>query len=339
VKRPTIILAVPRVCEKIYARIMTQVREQTPWKRRIFRWASGIGAEVSALRERKRAVPPLLNIRYRAADLLIYRKLRKVLGGRVRWITAAGAPLSREIEDFFNASGIFVIEGYGLTETTAPVSLNVMDDYRFGTTGKPLPCNEVRIADDGEILVRGGNIFQGYWRMPRQSAEVLNTEGWFRTGDIGCLDEDGFLSITDRKKELIITSGGKNISPQNVEGMFMRDPLFEYVVAIGDRRRYLTALISLNMVEAGRLAREAGLSFAAAEELLDQDGFLAIVAEHVSERNRFLARFETIKEYRLLRQPLLEKTGELTPSLKLKRRVVLEKYRELIESMYPPEIP
>jgi long-chain acyl-CoA synthetase len=320
VKRPTIILAVPRVCEKIYARIMTQVREQPPWKRRIFRWASGIGAEVSALRERKRPVSTLLNLRYRVADLLIYRKLREGLGGRVRWITAAGAPLSREIEDFFNASGIFVIEGYGLTETTAPVSLNVTDDYRFGTTGKPLPCNEVRIADDGEILVRGGNIFRGYWRMPRQT------------------EEDGFLIITDRKKDMIITSGGKNIAPQNVEGMFMKDPLFEHVVAIGDRRKYLTALISLNMVEAERIAREAGLSFAATEELLDRDGFLAIVAERVADRNRLLARVETIKDYRLLRQPLSEKTGELTPSLKLKRKVVLEKYRELIEGMYPPEI-
>ena len=339
VKRPTIILAVPRVCEKIYARIMTQVREQPPWKQRIFLWASGIGAEVSALRERKSPVSPLLNLRYRVADLLIYRKLRKVLGGRVRWITAAGAPLSREIEDFFNASGIFVIEGYGLTETTAPVSLNVMDDYRFGTTGKPLPCNEVRIADDGEILVRGGNIFRGYWRMPRQTEEVLSGDGWFKTGDIGRLDEDGFLVITDRKKDLIITSGGKNIAPQNVEGMFMKDPLFEHVVVIGDRRKYLTALISLNMVEAGRLAREAGLSFAAVEELLDRDGFLAIVAERVAERNRLLARVETIKAYRLLRQPLSEKTGELTPSLKLKRKVILEKYRELIEGMYPPDIP
>jgi long-chain acyl-CoA synthetase len=338
-KRPTIILAVPRVCEKIYARILAQVHGQPPWKQRIFYWARGIGAEVSALRERKRPVPPLLYLRHRLADRLIYRKLRDRLGGRVRWITAAGAPLSREIEDFFNASGIFVIEGYGLTESTAPVSLNVMDAYRFGTTGKPLPCNEVRIAPDGEILVRGGNIFQGYWRMPEQTREALTQDGWLRTGDIGRLDEDGFLIITDRKKDLIITAGGKNIAPQNIEGLFLKDPLFEHIVVIGDRRRYLTALISLNWMEAERLAREKGLLFSAPEELPDREDFLALVEEHVAERNRHLSRVETIKACRILPRPLSEKTGELTPSLKLKRKVILEKYRELVESMYPPEVP
>jgi len=333
-KKPTIVLAVPRVCEKIYARIVSQVKQQPAWKQRVFEWAKGVGARAGSLRERKKPVPLLLGLQHKIAYRLVYRKLNEALGGRVRWMTAAGAPLSREIADFFNASGVFVIEGYGMTETTAPVSLNVIGDYRFGTTGKPLPCNQVRIAPDGEILVKGDNVINGYWKMPVQTRDVFTPEGWLMTGDIGRLDEDGFLAITDRKKDLIITSGGKNIAPQNIEGLFLKDPLFEHVLVIGDRRKYLTALVTLNFVEAARLAEEGGLAFANPRELMDRPDFLATVGRHVAERNRHLARFETIKDYRIVREPFSEKTGELTPSLKLKKKVVMEKYRDLIEDMY-----
>ena len=333
-KKPTIILAVPRVCEKIYARIVAQVKHQPAWKQRVFEWAKDVGARSGALRERKKPVPPVLGLQHKIAYRLVYKKLNEALGGRVRWMTAAGAPLSREITDFFNASGVFVIEGYGMTETTAPVSLNVIDDYRFGTTGKPLPCNQVRIAPDGEILVRGDNVISGYWKMPAQARDVFTPDGWLMTGDIGRLDEDGFLAITDRKKDLIITSGGKNIAPQNIEGLFLKDPLFEHVLVIGDRRKYLTALITLNFAEAARLAEKDGMPFADPRELLDRPDFLAIAGRHVAERNRHLARFETIKDYRIVREPFSERTGELTPSLKLKKKVVMEKYRELIEGMY-----
>jgi long-chain acyl-CoA synthetase len=333
-KKPTIILAVPRVCERIYARIVSQVKEQPAWKQRIFEWAQDVGARAGALRERKKSVPPLLGLQHKIAYRLVYRKLNDALGGRVRWMTAAGAPLSREIADFFNASGVFVIEGYGMTETTAPVSLNVIGDYRFGTTGKPLPCNQVRIAADGEILVKGDNVISGYWKMPVQTRDVFTPEGWLMTGDIGRLDEEGFLAITDRKKDLIITSGGKNIAPQNIEGLFLKDPLFEHVLVIGDRRKYLTALITLNFVEAARLAETEGVPFEKPQELLDRPDFLAIVSRHVAERNQRLARFETIKDYRIVREPFSEKTGELTPSLKLKKKVVMEKYKDLIEGMY-----
>ena len=333
-KKPTIILAVPRVCEKIYARIVSQVKEQPAWKQQVFSWATDVGARVGALRERQKPVPPLLNLQHSIAYRLVYRKLNDALGGRVRWMTAAGAPLSREIADFFNASGIFVIEGYGLTETTAPVSLNTIGRYRFGTTGKPLPCNQVRIAPDGEILIKGDNVIKGYWKMPMQTRDVFTPEGWLMTGDIGRLDEEGFLIITDRKKDLIITSGGKNIAPQNIEGLFLKDPLFEHVLVIGDRRHYLTALITLNFTEATRLAGTEGLRFEKPQDLLDRQDFLAIVGQHVAERNQNLARFETIKDYRIVREPFSEKTGELTPSLKLKKKVVMEKYRELIEGMY-----
>jgi long-chain acyl-CoA synthetase len=337
-KKPTIILAVPRVCEKIYARIVAQVKEQPPWKQRIFAWAGAVGARVGALRERKKPVPVFLAWQHELAFRLVYRKLKDALGGRVRWMTASGAPLSREITDFFNASGIFVIEGYGMTETTAPVSLNVIDDYRFGTTGKPVPCNQVNIAPDGEILVKGGNVIRGYWKMPEETKKVFTPDGWLMTGDIGCLDEDGFLVITDRKKDLIITTGGKNIAPQNIEGLFMKNPLFEHVLVIGDRRRYLTALMTLNFTEAARLAVGEGIAFETKEDLLGRSDFLAVVDRCVQERNGHLARYETIKTYRIIPESFSEKTGELTPSLKLKKKVVMDKHRDLIESMYPPEI-
>lgn len=337
-KRPTIILAVPRVCEKIYARIVSQVKQQPAWKQRVFVWAGDVGARVGVLRERKKPVPTLLAWQHKLAFNLVYKKLNDALGGRVRWMTAAGAPLSREIADFFNASGIFVIEGYGLTETTAPATLNVIDDYRFGTTGKPLPCNEVKIAPDGEILIKGGNVIQGYWKMPEQTKNAFTPDGWLMTGDIGRLDDDGFLAITDRKKDLIITAGGKNIAPQNIEGLFLKNPLFENVLVIGDRRRYLTALMTLNFDEAGRLAREARIDFETKEALLARPDFLAVVDRHVQERNQHLARYETIKAYRILPESFSEKTGELTPSLKLKKKVIIDKNRELIESMYPPEV-
>lgn len=336
-KRPTIILAVPRVCEKIYGRIVTAVKKQPPWKQQVFRWAHRTGSRVSSLKEGKKPLPPLLALQYRLAYRLVHRKLNEALGGRVRWMTAAGAPLAREIADFFNASGVFVIEGYGMTETTAPVSLNVLGNYRFGTTGKPLPCNEVRIAPDGEILVRGGNVFRGYWQMPEQTRAAFTEDGWLMTGDIGRLDPEGFLAITDRKKDLIITAGGKNIAPQKIEGHFLQDPLFEHVVLIGDRRQYLSALITLNLTEAARLAQASGIAVSASKDLLDQKDFLAVVDAHVQERNRDLARYEAIKAYRVLRESFSEKTGELTPSLKIKRKVILEKYRDLIASLYPPE--
>jgi long-chain acyl-CoA synthetase len=336
-KKPTIILAVPRVCEKVYAKIHGQVKEQPRLLQAVFQWAVKVGTRVSRLKEKKQDIPFLLNLRYRIAFKLVYKKIGQALGGRVRWMTAAGAPLAREIADFFNATGIFVIEGYGMTECSAPATLNVLDDYKFGTTGKPLPCNRIKISDDGEVLIKGENVIKGYWKMPEHTKEAFTEDGWLKTGDIGRLDEDGFLVITDRKKDLIITAGGKNIAPQNIENLFKKDPLFEQIVVVGDAKKYLVALINLNIEEAARLAREEKLQFTDLQKLPENHDFLAIVDRHVEDRNRHLARFETIKYYRLLSQPFSEDSGELTPSLKVKRKVVMEKYRDLIDSMYPDE--
>lgn len=336
-KKPTILLAVPRVCEKIYAKILGQAKEQPQWKQSIFNWAVGIGADVSKLMEQKKSIPTILNLKYKIAYKMVFEKLREALGGRTRWMVASGAPLSREIADFFNAAGVFLIEGYGMTECSAPATLNKLDNYKFGTAGTPLSCNEIKIAKDGEVLIKGGNVMNGYWNMPEQTAEAFTKDGWLMSGDIGEIDGDGFLKITDRKKDLIITAGGKNIAPQNIENRFKQDPLFEQFVVIGDRKKYLVALINVNLEEAARLARKDGIQFSGPEEFLERDDFRAIVDRHVEERNSDLAKYETIKYYHIIKHAFSEETGELTPSLKVKRKVVMEIHRDIVDSMYPQE--
>jgi long-chain acyl-CoA synthetase len=333
-KKPTILLAVPRVCEKVYAKILGQAKEQAKWKQSVFNWAVGVGADVSTLMEQKKPIPPILNLKYKVAYKMVFEKLRQALGGRTRWMVASGAPLARDIADFFNAAGIFLIEGYGMTECSAPATLNKLDNYKFGTAGTPLSCNEVRIADDGEVLIKGGNIIRGYWKMPEETKDAFTDKGWLMSGDIGTIDNDGFLTITDRKKDLIITAGGKNIAPQNIEGHFKQNPLFEQFVVIGDAKKYLVALVNINLDEAARLAREENLSFANPEELLEREDFKAIVDKFVEERNSHLAQYETIKYYHIAKHVFSEETGELTPSLKVKRKVVMEKHRDIIEGMY-----
>jgi long-chain acyl-CoA synthetase len=336
-KKPTIILAVPRVCEKVYTKIQAQVKEQPKLMQAVFKWASSVGAQVSKLKEKKQPIPLLLDLQYRIAFQFVFKKIGQALGGRVRWMTASGAPLSRDIADFFNAAGIFVIEGYGMTECSAPATLNTINDYKFGTTGKPITCNKIKIAEDGEILIKGDNVIQGYWKMPEQTKETFTEDGWLKSGDIGHLDADGFLVITDRKKDLIITAGGKNIAPQNIENMFKQDPLFEQVMVIGDNRKYLVALFNLNHEESARIAKQADIPFEKPEDLFEKGEFRKIIDQHVEELNKNLARVETIKYYRILKNTFSEQTGELTPSLKVKRKVVMNRHKDIIESMYPPE--
>jgi len=338
-KRPTLILAVPRVCEKVYQRILMQVKEQPVWRQKVFYWGHAIGTRISRLREDQKAIPWLLGLRYRIAYALIFRKLKEALGGRVRWMTASGAPTAPEIIRFFNAAGIQVIEGYGMTECTAPATMSNLAHYRIGTVGKALPGVEIRLDEDGEVLVRGGNVFKGYWNMEAETITVFTKDGFLRTGDIGALDKDGFLSIVDRKKDLIITSGGKNISPQKIENLFLGDPLFSFVVVIGDRRKYLTALVNINLEEAADMAAKRGLPFSAREDLLEVPGFITLVNDHVEALNGRLARYETIKRYTIVRHAFSKETGELTDTLKIKRRIVREKYQDVIDALYVEDAP
>ncbi|MBC2717055.1 MAG: long-chain fatty acid--CoA ligase [Desulfobacteraceae bacterium] len=333
-KCPTVVLAVPRVCEKVYQRILGQVEEQDEWKQKMFHWGYKIGLEISELREKKKPIPLVLGLKYKLAYTLIFKKLADALGGRVRWMTASGAPTSRDIVLFFNASGITVIEGYGMTECCAPATMSNLSDYKIGTVGKPLPNVGIKIADDGEILIKGDNVFAGYWKMEKETQNAFTDDGYLMSGDIGQFDEDGFLMITDRKKDLIITSGGKNIAPQKIEGIFKFDPLFTQFIVVGERKKFLSAMVNINLEQAERIAKQQNITFTKPEDLLDNKDFLKIVDEHVAEKNKQLARYETIKKYRIIKNEFSQEGGELTPSLKMKRNVIYDKYTDLIDTMY-----
>ncbi len=336
-KRPTMILAVPRVCEKVYQKIMAQVKEQSPFKQKIFAWGQKVGNRISERREKHKRIPLFLKLKYKIAYTAIFKKLQDKLGGRVTWMTASGAPTAEEIIRFFNAAGITVIQGYGMTECTAPATMQSLADYRIGTTGKPIPGMDIKIADDGEILLKGGNIIKGYWKLPNETRDAFTPDGYFMSGDIGMFDDEGNLLITDRKKDLIITSGGKNIAPQKIENMFKSDPLFTQFIVIGEKKKHLTGLCNINPEEAALLATEEKIKFNNPAELLEDPNFLDIVQKHVDERNSHLAKYESIKSIRIVTSDFSQESGELTPSLKIKRKVVLEKYKYFIDDMYKKE--
>jgi len=333
-KKPTEILAVPRVCEKVYARITMQVREQPAWKQKVFFWGQEVGKKISERRERKKRIPVMLKLKYKIAYAMIFKKLAQALGGRVRWMTASGAPTAKEIIQFFNGAGIMVVEGYGMTELTAPATMSNLADYRIGSVGKPLPGFEVKLADDGEILAKGDNVIAGYWKQPDVTKESFTSDGYFMTGDIGMFDADGFLYITDRKKDLIITSGGKNVAPQNIENLFKSDPLFSQCIVIGERKKFLSCLLNVDLQVAEKLAQEKGIKNENTANLLDNSEFLKLVDEHVAERNNHLAKYESIKKYKIVKREFSKETGELTATLKVKRKVVHEMYKGLIDEMY-----
>jgi long-chain acyl-CoA synthetase len=336
-KRPTMILAVPRVCEKVFQKIMAQVKEQSPLKQKIFAWGQKVGTRISERREKHKRIPLFLKLKYKIAYAAIFKKLQDKLGGRVTWMTASGAPTADEIIRFFNAAGITVIQGYGMTECTAPATMQSLADYRIGTTGKPIPGMDIKIAEDGEILLKGGNVIKGYWKLPNETRDAFTPDGYFMSGDIGMFDEEGNLLITDRKKDLIITSGGKNVAPQKIENMFKSDPLFTQFIVIGERKKYLTGLCNINPDEAAALANEEGITFNNPAELLENQKFLDVVQKHVDERNRHLGAYENIIKIRIVKSDFSQEGGELTPSLKLKRKVVLQKYKDLVDDMYGKE--
>ncbi len=333
-KKPTIILAVPRVCEKIYQRILGQVEKQPKWRRAIFHWGRKVGARISAMREQKQEAPLIPMLQYYIAHRLIFKKLHQALGGRVRWLTASGAPTSREIILFFNSAGIMVVEGYGMTECFAPAAMSNLSDYRIGTVGRPLPGMEIKLADDGEILIKGDNVFKGYWQMEKETKESFDENGFLMSGDIGEFDNRGFLKITDRKKNLIITSGGKNVAPQKTEHTFMRDPMFNHFLVVGEGKKHLSALVSINLDRAVSSARKRHISFEEPEELLENDAFLSLLDERLARGNQQLASYETIKKIRLIKKEFTQEGGELTPSMKMKRKVIQSRYEDLIDSMY-----
>ncbi|CAL9441850.1 AMP-dependent synthetase/ligase [Streptomyces sp. enrichment culture] len=341
VVQPTYMAAVPRIFEKVYNGVAAKARAGGGAKYKIFQWAAGVAREYAKVtqdnfkRTGTASAPAGLRAKHAVADKLVYAKIREAFGGRLRACVSGSAALAPEIGYFFAGAGIHILEGYGLTESSAASFVNPGEAYRTGTVGKPLPGTEVRIADDGEILLRGPGIMEGYHKLPEKTAEVLESDGWFHTGDIGELSPDGYLRITDRKKDLIKTSGGKYIAPAEVEGQFKAVcPYVSNILVHGADRNFCTALIALDEIAITEWAKENGLEGKPYAEIVAAPATVQMVDGYVKQLNEGLQRWQTIKKFRLLPRDLDVEHGEITPSLKLKRPVVEREYKNLIEEMY-----
>jgi long-chain acyl-CoA synthetase len=320
--RPTILPSVPRLYEKVHTALQTQFDLTHGVKRRLLDFALRTGRRVSELREQGRQLPPGLALRHRLADRLVYRKVKNRLGGRLRLGVSGGAPLAKEIGELFHALDILIIEGWGLTECTTAASVNRPNQFRFGTVGPALPGFEVRAAEDGELLIRSETVFAGYYKDEAATREVLGDDGWLRSGDVGSIDEDGFIHITDRKKDILVTAGGKNVAPQNLENALKMAPLVSQALVVGDRRPYVGALITVDPEQAADVPPE---------ELEER------IQTIVDGVNAELSRFEQIKRFRILPRDFSADEDEVTPTLKLKRRVVADHFADEIEQLYPPK--
>lgn len=337
--RPTIMNAVPRFYEKAFNRITSEVRKMPQAQQYLVRWALSLGKRAAKFKEQSSdnneldIVQNVYKTELRVADRLVFSRIRRRFGGRLRFLVSGAAPLSPEVQTFFECIGLPILEGYGLTETAAPVACNKPNDIRKGTVGKPLPGLDVKIAEDGEILVKGPSIFSGYYKDKNATAEALK-DGWFHTGDIGELDADGYLRIKDRKKDIIITSGGKHVAPQFIENLFAGERLISRVLAYGDKRRFITALITLNPDGLQQFAQQHGISFSSVEELANHPQVLQEVQMIVSRKNERLASFETIKKFVVLENDFTIESDELTPTLKMKRKFIIQKYQRQLDELY-----
>jgi long-chain acyl-CoA synthetase len=331
--KPSFMCAVPRVLEKVYLGILGNRNAAPPTKQRIFDWAFSVGRQVSKYRQQHQPVPLGLTLKNRIATRLVFGKIQSVLGGRIRFLVSGGAPLSRDIAEFFHAAGVLILEGYGLTETTAGSCVNRPEKYAFGSVGVPVPGLEVRIADDGEILIRGGSVMKEYYGKPEATREVIDAEGWFHTGDIGVID-DGIVKITDRKKDIIVNAGGKNIAPQNLENALKATPYISQVMVHGDKRPYLVALLTLNEENVAKWARDNGVPFHNVGDLAQSDKVRALVGKYVDELNAKEPSYSSIKKFAVLPHDFSQDSGELTPTLKVKRKFTSEKYKDIIDAFY-----
>jgi long-chain acyl-CoA synthetase len=330
--QPTFMCGAPRIFEKVRARVMTTASHGI--RAKIFDWAFGVGRKVSPLRLAGEQPSGLLAVQHALADRLVFSKIKARMGGKIRFFVSGSAALNREVQEWFHAAGLLVLEGYGLTETTAATCVNNPRATRFGTVGPPVPGSEVKIADDGEILIMGPGVMRGYHNLPDATVEALN-DGWFATGDIGELDDQGYLRITDRKKDLIKTSGGKYIAPQKIEGVLkVASPYISQVLVHGDGRKYATALITLDPEAIEGWAKEEGLSYSTVQELATSREVHDLIEQHVAQANQPLERWETIKKFEILPSELSVDEGEVTPSLKIRRKAVEEKYADVLNSMY-----
>lgn len=332
--RPTFMASVPRIYEKFHAAILDNVKNSFPVKRKIFEWSFSVGREMSRYIIARKDPPPALAFKYKVADRLVFQKIKENVGGRLKYFVSGGAPLAQEINEFFHALGIIILEGYGLTETSPVLTTNTPEHFKFGTVGKPVPNVIIKIAPDGEILAKGANVMSGYFNKPIETAEAIDAEGFFHTGDIGILDEDGFLQITDRKKDILVTAGGKNIAPQNIENLLKSNPWISNAMVHGDKRKFLSALIVPDFEKVERFAAEKGIRYGSMADLVKDEKVVNLIRECVESANRQLARYETIKRFAVLDSDFTLEGGELTPTLKVKRKVVTEKFKGLLDSFY-----
>jgi long-chain acyl-CoA synthetase len=330
--RPTYFPSVPRIFEKIYTAATAAVEKEGGLKKRVFDWAIAVGKKVRAREREGRSPGPLLALQHRIADKQVLSKIRGLFGGNLKQAVTGAAPINPAILEFFDAAGILVVEGWGMTETSTAATVSTGDAFKWGTVGKPFPGCQIRIADDGEILVKGPNVFQGYYKNEEATRETL-VDGWLHTGDIGEIDADGYVRITGRKKDIIITAGGKNITPANLEAEIKQHPLVSQCVVIGDRRPYLIALVTLDPEEAAKYASEHGLPDDVAA-LAGNAEVRESIDKHIEDINRQFARVEQVKKFEILPHDLSQQGGELTPTMKVKRNVVAEKYASEVEALY-----
>jgi len=331
--KPTIMVAVPRLLEKMYARIMDTVLAGSGIKKKMFFWAVRVGREYSGLKLAGKKPGFGLSLKRKLAGKLVFAKVVAKTGGRVKFMVSGGAPLSKDIAEFFYAMGLTVLEGYGLTETSPVIAVNTFERLRFGTVGPPIPGVTVRIAADGEILTKGPNVMRGYHKKPRETREVFKG-GWFHTGDIGHLDKDGYLVITDRKKDLIVTSGGKNIAPQPIENLFQKNPYISQAVVVGGSRKFIAALIVPNFEKLEPLARKKGIPFKGRPDLVARREVLEFYMDEVDKMTPHLASYEKVKKIALLEREFDIGRGEITPTLKVRRKIVEDKYKSVIDALY-----
>ena len=331
--RPTVLVSVPRLYEKVYQSVL----DAGGVKGKLVAWAAGVGRRVALRKEEGTQIPFLLKIQYAVADRLVFTKIRQAVGGRLRFFVSGGAALAPEINRFFLGAGITILEGYGLSETSPVTNVNTLEHFRIGTVGRPVPGTEIRIADDGEILIRGPQVMKGYYGLEEMTREVIADDGWFSTGDIGELSSDGYLRITDRKKDLIKTSGGKYVAPQAIENLLKKNPYIDQAVVVGDGRKFCSVLVVPAFERLGSWATAEGVDGADSAALLADSRCQDLLKEEIFGELRDLARFETPKKIGLLSEPFTVENGALTPTQKVKRPVVTRLYADMIESFYRAE--
>ena len=331
--KPHWFASVPRIYEKVYAKVNSGAETKGGLALKIFHWACKIGEEASDFNAAHKPLPMGLSLKYGIANKLVFSKLHDAFGGRVRWCISGAAPMNPSIAKFFDGAGIPILEGIGMTENTSFSNLNRFDSCRIGTVGQAGPGIEVKIADDDEFLVRGPNVMQGYYKMPEETAKDLSKEGWLSTGDLASIDDEGFVSVTGRKKDLIITSGGKNVAPSAIEGLMALSKYINQVCIIGDKHKYLTALITLDQETIGEYCHIHGIEFGDLSALMDNKQIRTLIETEINIRNQELASYETIKQFSLVSEFTIE-NEMLTPTLKVKRNVVMKQYAEKIDRMY-----